>query len=424
MSRPEESLEDRLNRDCFCMPVDRARLTESLDRALADEALVAETLASRPHLFADTPVFLSRDDLDAMLDVVAAVEATAALPGYVEAAMAWAPPLARHDFGPRGAFMGYDFHLGAAGPRLIEINTNAGGALLNAYLARAQNPCCQGEPGSGDFEAFEAAVWAMFQQEWRLQGRTGQPGLIAIVDEQPAEQYLYPEFVLASRLFERNGARAVIVDPRQLDFSDGRLSVDGQTVDLVYNRLTDFALETPASAALRGAYEAGAVVVTPNPRNHALLADKRDLTLFTDPVRLAGWGLAEAHRKALAAAPRTVLVTPKTADALWARRKGLFFKPAHGHGGKAVYRGDKLTRGVWADILAGVYVAQDFVAPTERMVTLDGVAQPRKLDVRLYTYAGRLLIAAARLYQGQTTNFRTPGGGFAPVLVTPPDLAA
>jgi|CXWL01.1.fsa_nt_gi hypothetical protein len=39
-----------------------------------------------------------------------------------------------------------------------------------------------------------------------------------------------------------------------------------------------------------------------------------------------------------------------------------------------------------------------------------------RLDVRLYTYAGAALLAAARLYQGQTTNFRTPRGGFAPVF--------
>jgi hypothetical protein len=38
--------------------------------------------------------------------------------------------------------------------------------------------------------------------------------------------------------------------------------------------------------------------------------------------------------------------------------------------------------------------------------------------VRLYTYAGEVLLAAARIYQGQATNFRTPGGGFAPILVT------
>jgi hypothetical protein len=29
---------------------------------------------------------------------------------------------------------------------------------------------------------------------------------------------------------------------------------------------------------------------------------------------------------------------------------------------------------------------------------------------------GQVLLTAARLYQGQTTNFRTPGGGFAPVF--------
>jgi len=33
------------------------------------------------------------------------------------------------------------------------------------------------------------------------------------------------------------------------------------------------------------------------------------------------------------------------------------------------------------------------------------------------TYDCGLLLAAARLYQGQTANFRTPGGGFAPVFV-------
>ena len=41
-----------------------------------------------------------------------------------------------------GVFMGYDFHLAADGPKLIEINTNAGGAFLNALLAKAQRACC------------------------------------------------------------------------------------------------------------------------------------------------------------------------------------------------------------------------------------------------------------------------------------------
>jgi len=112
-----------------------------------------------------------------------------------------------------------------------------------------------------------------------------------------------------------------------------------------------------------------------------------------------------------------VLVTNDNSQVLWEARKKLFFKPAGGHGSKAVYRGDKLTKGMWAEIIRGGYVAQDFAAPSERMIKLDGTAERRKTDVRLYTYDGQILLTAARLYQGQTTNFRTPGGGFAPVFV-------
>lgn len=77
----------------------------------------------------------------------------------------------------------------------------------------------------------------------------------------------------------------------------------------------------------------------------------------------------------------------------------------------------KSPKGVWADIIRGGYVAQHFAAPSERIVRLDGSPQVRKTDVRLYVYDGQVLLTAARLYQGQTTIFRTPGGGFAPVFV-------
>ena len=157
--------------------------------------------------------------------------------------------------------------------------------------------------------------------------------------------------------------------------------------------------------------------MTPNPRNHALFADKRNLTILSDTAALRGAGATDEAITTLAAGiPHTVFVTPANADALWDGRKGWFFKPAGGHGGKAVYRGDKLTKSVWQDIIAGIYVAQEVVAPSERTIALDGVNTQRKLDIRLYTYAGETLLAAARLYQGQTTNFRTPGGGFAPVF--------
>lgn len=314
--------------------------------------------------------------------------------------------------------MGYDFHLGAGGPKLIEVNTNAGGAFLNAFLARAQMACCEevrAATRSAQLDEFESDVWRMFISEWDSQRPARPLGTVAIVDDHPEAQYLFPEFLLAQRFFERQGLRALIADPGELSLTDGHLRCRGETIDLVYNRLVDFSLGAEGHEVLRDAYLADAVVLTPNPRNHALFADKRNLSLLSDPaeVEILG-GQTAAH---LAAIPRTWLLTSENADALWAERKRLFFKPAGGHGGRAVYRGDKITHRVWTEVRQGQYIAQELAVPTERHIRIDGEVQALKLDVRLYTYMGSALLCAARIYQGQTTNFRTPGGGFAPVFI-------
>jgi uncharacterized circularly permuted ATP-grasp superfamily protein len=194
------------------------------------------------------------------------------------------------------------------------------------------------------------------------------------------------------------------------------LQAAGRQIDLVYNRLTDFALAAPVHAALRAAYLDGAAVLTPNPHNHALHADKRNLTLLSDQTVMRKWGLSEEHLRSLSSMPCSRRVTSENALKLWSERKHYFFKPASGYGGKAVYRGDKVTKTAWETILSADYIAQDFAAPSERTILLNDERVQRKLDVRLYTYAGEVLLAVARLYQGQTTNFRTPGGGFAPVF--------
>ncbi|UUZ49726.1 hypothetical protein LP420_05920 [Massilia sp. B-10] len=167
-----------------------------------------------------------------------------------------------------------------------------------------------------------------------------------------AGQYLAPEFDLFRLLFQRHGWQAVIADPAALAWRDGKLWHADTPVDLVYNRLTDFYLEEPAHAALRSAYEAGAVVLTPDPHAHALFADKRNLIALSDDALLAQWGATADDRAVLrAAVPATELVTPARADDLWARRRSLFFKPVVSYGAKAAYRGDKLTRRVWDEIL-------------------------------------------------------------------------
>ena len=63
-------------------------------------------------------------------------------------------------------------------------------------------------------------------------------------------------------------------------------------------------------------------------------------------------------------------------------------------------------------------MAQDIVPPSARTISIDGGFQSLKTDLRNYTYEGSVQLVAARLYQGQTTKFRTPGGGFAPVFIS------
>jgi len=378
-----------------------------------------------PFVFAAQPVFVAAPELQRMAQVVQAVEAVVALPAFREQALASAPAIARQ--GPaqalRSVFFGYDFHIDQGRLGLIEVNTNAGGAMLNVALARAQRACCPAMeamvPTLAHVAAFEQRIVDMFRNEWRLAGRTRPLASIAIVDEAPESQYLYPEFLLFQQLFERHGLRAVIAAPDALAWRDGALWHGDLAIDLVYNRLTDFYLEQPASASLREAYVQQGAVLTPSPQAHALYANKRHLALFSDAARLQALGVPQQTRQVLLAhVPRTEVVNAADADRLWDARRGLFFKPVAGFGSRAAYRGDKLTRRVWQDILAGDYVAQAIVAPGERMLDERDTAKAMKFDLRAYAYDGEVQWVAARLYQGQTTNFRTPGGGFAPVYST------
>src|SRR5688572_15304457 len=149
-----------INLNCLC-------------RTLQDRLLQPGLAAGRPHLFSASPVFIAESDFDAIKDAVEALHRVSMLRGYQESALGRAPAIAAHAFGPQGAFMGYDFHIGDDGPRLIEINTNAGGALLHAAAVRAHRACCEPldwmfrEPGAP--QDFDAVVIDMFKAEWRAQ---------------------------------------------------------------------------------------------------------------------------------------------------------------------------------------------------------------------------------------------------------------
>jgi len=406
---------------CLCKTLDRERFRQTLSDPSVDD-LVREFFSSpQESVIADAPIFLESGQLDKMAAVAAAATAVSKNEQYIGTVLADAPEIARYHPGARGVLMGFDFHLAPDGPKLIEINTNAGGALVNSILAAAQRACCGRAAAShgDDVHASEpmTAILESFFADWRALRGAEPLRTIAIIDEDPQSQYFYPELLLFRRLFERNDVAASIAAPGELCFENGVLSLSGRRIDLVYNRLTDFYLASPACAALKSAYLAGAVVLTPHPRAHALLADKRNLAVLGDKERLLQFGVSPTHAEALAASiPRTVAMKNEDHGELWRRRKQYFFKPATGYGSKAAYRGDKLTIRVWDEICMGDYVAQEIIPPSKRNIMVDGEVRSMKADIRNYAYDGRILLTAARLYQGQTTNMRTKGGGFSPAF--------
>lgn len=416
---PPFDLADALNQGCACRTLDPERLRAQLHTLLPHGPNQPNLENTHAHLFSPTTVFLSQQMGDDIAAHVAAVERIMALPAWREQALACATAIAQNDPGPLGVFMGYDYHIGPQGPQLIEINTNAGGALLNAVLSRAQQACCEDDPSvaTASAQTQENTFFEMFQTEWHRQRPTQVLRQVAVVDDAPQQQYLAPEFALAQRMFAQHGLACQVLDASSLRWQDGQcLAPNGSVVDMVYNRLTDFTLQEPQHAALAQAYSAGAVVLTPHPYAHALRASKRHLVTLSDAAALHTLGAdAQDVHTVLRHTPPSILVTPENRDILWQRRRQYFFKPLDGFGSRAVYRGDKLTKGVWEQIGAGGYIAQALVPPAQRTLALGEGLSDLKYDVRAYAYGGKVLLLAARIYQGQTTNFRSEGGGFAPV---------
>jgi len=403
-----------LNSDCHSAVVDRGALERTLHEQ--DEGWHQDINKRCPHLFAAVPLFISSREMNQMYAVIEAVEQVVALSAWRDAVLLHTPAIARYAPCAKGVFFGYDFHLNAEGAHLIEINTNAGGALFNALeLYSQRDVVAPGKPVAID--NLEQVFLDMFCNEWRLERGDAPLQTIAIVDEQPREQYFYPEFVLMQQLFERAGIAAFIADPAELEARTDGLYLRERKVDLIYNRLTDFSLQQ--YSAISNAYQSKQVVLTPHPHVYALYADKRNLALLTAPDTLRAMGVTETTIATLILGiPETRLVDAQEHEQWRQQRKQWFFKPATGYGGKGTYRGASITNRVFADIMQGGYIAQRMAPPGERMVCLEGAeAVAFKSDVRCYVYDGQVQLIAARLYHGQTTNFRTAGGGFAPVRV-------
>lgn len=311
----------------------------------------------------------------------------------------------------KGVFMGYDFHLQNYNenitPKLIEINTNAGGAFLNLCLLNAYYKNDEANKLANEFIE-------MFKNEFAIFNNTQNLQTIAIVDENPSEQFLYPEFEICQKILTKNNIQTIISSPENLSLKNNNLYYNNRVkIDFIYNRLTDFYLSSNAkNNALLNAYKNDFAAISPNPKIYDLYANKNNLINLSNAGFLDSLQIdSESKNILLKHIPKIFKVKNDDAENLWKQRKNLFFKTSEGYGSKAVYRGDKLTKKVFAEIIeSDAYLAQEIIPPSEHL--LKNINSVMKADFRCYCYNGKIQLVAARLYQGQTTNFRTENGGF------------
>jgi hypothetical protein len=288
--------------------------------------------------------------------------------------------------------MSYDYHLDQDDNlKLIEINTNAAFLLLGIHLYEAQ-----GLPSPiADFTNSE--IIENILEEYRLAEKTDLSS-ITITDKNPEQQRLYIEFLAFHYLFKKNGFHSQILDIQNLNVP----------TDFIYNRHTDFYFESPQTEFLKNFYLEKRSVVSPNPHEYALLADKRRLMDWTNQVD-------EFHLKVIEPyLLKSFKMDNEIKPEIWTKRKNLFFKPMQSFGAKMSYRGESISRKLLEQLLQTEEIlAQEYCPPPSRVFHYNNEDHELKFDLRFYAYKNRIQLAVARLYQGQVTNLKARYGGFA-----------
>ncbi|MBF0282743.1 MAG: hypothetical protein HQM07_09285 [Zetaproteobacteria bacterium] len=348
-----------------------------------------------------TPVTIRQHDFDAMYQFAQTMVDLKGNEAYLERLQSILPETAHIKSPTSSILMGYDFHLTDDGPKLIEINNNAGGLCMEEdqhWLPQVEMAAMPG--------AIEVRLLSMFAKSWQK---------IAIMDEAIETQFMRFEMEAYANLLRREGRAVVLVSPEDIEARDEGLFVAGERLDAIYNRHTDFYLDSPEMAHIRHAWLKGTVALNPYPRSYALIGDK---------ARMVDWwraGLLEScHLDAATIAqirtivPETHLLSEMDGDVAWKTRNRWVFKPTAKHGGKGVLMGRSVSRSRFDGFEQETTVAQAFVPAS--LVEIEGVAL--KFDVRLYMHGKQLIGMAGRCWQGQVTNFRAAGSGWVSIAVS------
>ena len=346
-----------------------------------------------------TPVSISAADSHIMLNFSRNIFRLKDNPAYLSALASSLPKAAHIPTEWSSLLMGYDFHLTPDGPKLIEINNNAGGLYIGEQRWLPQPDLAEVLPGN-----LEERLLSMFHSEWSA---------IAIMDEDVCNQYMYPEMCAYADLLSQAGRKVWVCSPEDVELTEAGLFIDGQRLDAIYNRHTDFYLEDQPLQHIRMAYERGQVAINPHPRSYALIGDKSRMVDWWRPGLLEGCIDAQQLAEIRAVTPVTRQLSEMDLQQAWDERKQWVFKPAARHGGKGVVLGKAMSRKRFNSLDVDETIVQQLIPAS--VVQVEG--NEMKLDIRLYMHGESLIALAGRVWRGQVTNFREPGSGWVSLSI-------
>jgi uncharacterized circularly permuted ATP-grasp superfamily protein len=220
----------------------------------------------------------------------------------------------------------------------------------------------------------------------------------------------YSEFVLFEREFRARGLDAFIGDPRDAEYANGRLTIAGRHVTLIYKRVlidelvTREGLDSPVVRAVKD----GAVCMV-NPFRCKLLHKKASLAVLSDE-RQASLFSADERQAVVTHVPWTRVVEERwTQHAsgevdllpfMAANRERLVLKPNDEYGGKGIVLGWTVDDATWQ---AAIQTALSEPFIVQERVTLPSEPWPAWADGGLHI-GDRMLDTAPFLANGSTVS--------------------
>jgi hypothetical protein len=265
-------------------------------------------------------------------------------------------------------------------------------------------------------------------------GRRDQPNIAIVEFRQPFQTSDTSEYVVLAEYFRREGYKAEVVSPDQLEYRSGVLRRGDFRIDLVYRRVKvhEFLVRFDLSHPLMRAYRDRAVCVVNSFRSE-LGQKKAIFDLLTDETLTAGFPATE--RKAIKEfIPWTRVVSAQNTtygeqtvdlpEFILKNREKLVLKPNDDSTDRHAFRGAETDDAGWQKALKTAmrspYVVQEETAPTKAVfpVYQYGSVEMRELrvDVHPHSFLGKVHGCSSYI-RAETPSGFTSLAGLAPTFL-------